>query len=160
MLKNNLRYIKYIFFDFDGVFTDNFVYISEKGIESVRCYRSDGLGLKMLNKYSITPFIVSTEKNVVVSKRGSKLKVEVFQGIENKSVFLKQFSNDRNIDLNLCAFVGNDINDIDAMKIVGFPIAVNDSFKDVLEIAIYKTKANGGCGAVREICEIICKSHE
>jgi 3-deoxy-D-manno-octulosonate 8-phosphate phosphatase (KDO 8-P phosphatase) len=160
MLKDKLKQIKYIFFDFDGVFTDNFVYISEKGDESVRCYRSDGLGLKMLNKYSITPFIVSTENNIVVTKRANKLKVEVFQGIESKSLFLKNFTKERNINLNQCAFVGNDINDLNAMKLVCVPIAVRDSFKEVLDIAVYTTSAMGGCGAVREICEYICKSHE
>lgn len=144
-----------VFFDFDGVFTDNFVYVNEFGHESVKCYRSDGIGLSLLRDINVKVVIVSTEKNNVVKIRGSKLKLEVFNGIENKAEFIIQFCNKNNYRLNESIFVGNDINDLEAMKLVGFPIAVCDAFDSVKIISKYVTKLNGGCGAVREICELI-----
>jgi 3-deoxy-D-manno-octulosonate 8-phosphate phosphatase (KDO 8-P phosphatase) len=144
-----------VFFDFDGVFTDNFVYVNEFGHETVKCYRSDGIGLSLLRDINVKAVIVSTEKNNVVKIRGSKLKLEVFNGIENKAEFITQFCNKNNYRLNESIFVGNDINDLEAMKLVGFPIAVCDAFDSVKIISKYVTKLNGGCGAVREICELI-----
>ena len=144
-----------VFFDFDGVFTDNFVYVNEFGHESVKCYRSDGIGLSLLRDINVKAVIVSTEKNNVVKIRGSKLKLEVFNGIENKAEFITQFCNKNNYRLNESIFVGNDINDLEAMKLVGFPIAVCDAFDSVKIISKYVTKLNGGFGAVREICELI-----
>ena len=73
--------VELVAFDFDGVFTDNSVYISQEGIESVRCSRSDGLGLDRLRQVNVQIVIISTEKNSVVSVRASKLKIRCIQGV-------------------------------------------------------------------------------
>ena len=79
----NLQTVKLVIFDFDGVFTDNSVYISQDGIESVKCHRSDGLGISKLKSLKIPTYIISTESNIVVSVRAKKLKIPVFQNIKD-----------------------------------------------------------------------------
>ena len=156
----NFKKIKAVIFDFDGVFTDNRVIISENGEESVVCSRLDGIGLEMLRGLGIPMTIISKERNRVVLIRARKLKVPVKYGIDDKLKELKKFSASLKIDLNCIAFVGNDINDIDCMKAVGFPIAVFDSVEDVKKVSKYVLSKKGGEGAVRELCELIFKAFE
>lgn len=147
--------LKMIIFDFDGVFTDNFVYVDEDGKESVRCSRSDGLGLSYLDYLNIKYSIISTEKNPVVSMRAKKLNISVTQGHEDKLPILKQIAKTNNLELRQIAYVGNDINDLSCLREVGFPIAVADAYPEVLKLAKYTTVKVGGNGAVREVCELI-----
>jgi YrbI family 3-deoxy-D-manno-octulosonate 8-phosphate phosphatase len=155
-----LKSIQLLAFDFDGVFTDNTVIISENGEESVRCWRSDGLGLSLLKKLGIHLHIISSEQNLVVSKRAKKLGIECIQGIDNKAKALKKISSNLDIDMKNVMFVGNDINDIPAFKIAGFPVCVADSHQSVVEYASYKLKKDGGKGAVREVCDLIYYAHD
>ena len=87
----NFRNIKAVVFDFDGVFTDNRVIVSENGKESVICNRSDGIGLEMLRNLGIPMTIISTEKNPVVDFSAKKLKLSVVHGVENKIRKILQF---------------------------------------------------------------------
>jgi len=147
--------IKILFLDFDGVLTDNFVYVSEEGVENVRCYRSDGIGISNLVKSGIRVVIVSTESNNVVLKRAEKLKIPAFNAIKDKARIVIEYSKKLKVELKDVAFLGNDINDIDALKIVGHPFGVFDCFPELNDIIIYKTKKRGGEGAVRELCDLI-----
>lgn len=149
------RNIELVAFDFDGVFTDNTVFVDQNGIESVRCFRSDGIGLSKLRELGVEIVIISTEKNPVVSRRAIKLNIECIQGVDDKSKAIEEFCNSKNISLKNTAFVGNDVNDIPAFKKVGLPIAVADAYEEVLEFVTYITKINGGKGVVREICDLI-----
>ena len=151
----DLQKVKLVIFDFDGVFTDNSVYISQDGIESVKCHRSDGLGISRLRSLKIPSYIISTESNIVVTVRAKKLKIPVFQNIKDKSETVKLLCKDLSIKLENTMFVGNDINDIPALKIVGFPVAVFDAYEEISSHVIFKTKKSGGFGAVREICDLI-----
>ncbi len=146
--------VRVICFDFDGVFTDNKVYVDEDGKESVACYRSDGIGLSRLSSLGMKIFVVSTEKNPVVSKRCKKLKINCYQAVENKVSVINQISEELSIPLSQFAFVGNDINDLGALKAVGVSIGVSDSYKEVLDICDYTCDKKGGCGAVREVCDM------
>jgi YrbI family 3-deoxy-D-manno-octulosonate 8-phosphate phosphatase len=154
----DFKKIKAVIFDFDGVFTDNFVYTNENGFESVKCYRSDGIGLSMLKNIGIKLAIISTEKNGVVKVRAAKLDIECMNGVEDKDAALKVWSHRNNISLENIAFIGNDINDISALKIVGYPIGVADSFDEILPYIKLKLSKKGGQGAVREFCEILIKN--
>ncbi len=149
--------IKLVVFDFDGVFTDNTVVIDQNGIESVKCCRSDGLGISNLFSMGIEVRIVSTEINPVVSTRANKLKIPCMQGVEDKSIAIYALAKELNISLDQIAFVGNDINDINALKIVGLPIAVSDAYPEIKKYTLYTTKKSGGYGAVREVCDLICE---
>jgi YrbI family 3-deoxy-D-manno-octulosonate 8-phosphate phosphatase len=150
-----LRSVELAIFDFDGVFTDNTVIVSEDGKESVKCWRSDGLGLSRLCKLGIKIYIVSTEKNPVVGVRAKKLEVSYFQGVEDKAIAIRKIAGDANIALTKTMFVGNDINDIPAWMEVGFPVAVADAYPEIDKYVLLKTVKKGGFGAVREICDLI-----
>ena len=147
--------IKLVFFDFDGVFTDNTVIVDENGKESVLCNRSDGIGLSRLGSGGVKLIIVSTEINPVVTARGHKLKVKVYQGVENKLHLIRQILQEESIDPSEAIFVGNDINDIPAMKYVGCGVATADSYPEVKQICDILLTKNGGNGAVREICDMV-----
>ena len=147
--------VKMAVFDFDGVFTDNSVYTNQEGVESVRCSRSDGLGIERLKALGIPVLIVSTEINPVVTARAKKLKIECYQSVQDKAEALLQIASKLNVDLNKTMFVGNDINDLPALKIVGLPVAVADAYPEILPFVRYVTKKTGGNGAVREVCDLI-----
>lgn len=151
----NFREIESVVFDFDGVFTDNTVIVDQNGIESVRCWRSDGLGLDRLRSLGINLLIISTEVNPVVSVRAKKLKMDCLQGIKDKSVAILDWASANKIKLSKTAFVGNDINDIVAFNEVGFPIAVADCYHEVRPYVRFVLSRMGGYGAVRELCDLI-----
>lgn len=150
-----LASVKLLVFDFDGVFTDNAVYVSHDGIESVRCWRSDGLGLSRLRNIGVHIQIVSTELNPVVTVRAHKLKVPCKQGIEDKEVAIIELCKELNVDPAHTMFVGNDINDIPAFNVVGIPVSVSDAYPETDSHVLYKTNKPGGYGAVREVCDLI-----
>jgi 3-deoxy-D-manno-octulosonate 8-phosphate phosphatase (KDO 8-P phosphatase) len=156
MISNELlSTVKLVAFDFDGVFTDNTVSVTQDGIESVRCWRSDGLGLSRLQSIGVKTFIISTETNPVVTARSKKLKMSCKQGIEDKAATILQTCIELGIDPEHTMFVGNDINDIPAFKSIGLPIAVADAYPEVYPYVLYRTEKPGGLGAVREVCDLI-----
>lgn len=157
--------ITHLFLDFDGVLTDNFVYVNTQGEEMVRCSRSDGIGIQKLKDKGVTVCIFSTETNEVVSKRAEKLNIHCISGIIDKLDLLSDSADFRSnsfnnfevvmntiLDLSKVAFMGNDINDLEAMEAVGIPICPADARPEIRQIAKYITKARGGNGAVREAC--------
>jgi 3-deoxy-D-manno-octulosonate 8-phosphate phosphatase (KDO 8-P phosphatase) len=146
--------IRLVAFDFDGVFTDNMVYVFQDGTEAIRCSRSDGLGLRKLEQLGVETIVISTESNPVVSTRCKKLKIRCLQSCENKHTILESIIRERCLALEQVAFVGNDINDLECLTRVGLPIVVQDAFPDVLAYARYQTRAKGGHGAVREVCDL------
>ena len=111
ILREAIRKSRLIAFDFDGVFTDNMVYVLQDGSEAVRCNRSDGIGLQKLRKLKIEMVILSTESNPVVSARAQKLNIRCFQNCEDKRKTLQNLAREIGISLDQVAFVGNDIND-------------------------------------------------
>lgn len=156
MLTNELlASIRLIAFDFDGVFTDNTVYVSQDGIESVRCWRSDGLGLSRLQSVGVQAFIISTEVNPVVTARAQKLKLPCKQGVEDKAAGIQATCLELRIDPQQTMFVGNDINDIPAFQSVGVPVGVADAYQEIYPYVLYRTQKPGGFGAVREICDLV-----
>jgi len=143
-----------VVFDFDGVFTDNMVYVFQDGTEAVQCSRGDGIGLRKLEQAGIQTMILSTEPNPVVSVRSRKLGVACVQGCEDKRAALEEIVREKGIPLAQVAFVANDVNDMACLACVGLPIVVGDAHPDVVPYARYQTKARGGRGAVREVCDL------
>ncbi len=154
ILHEAIHKIRLVAFDFDGVFTDNMVYVFENGSEAVRCFRSDGIGLKKLKELDIQTVIISTESNPVVSARARKLGIRCFQNCEDKRKTLESLAQEMGISLAEIAFIGNDINDLPCLTAVGLPIVVQDAHPDVISTAAYRTKIRGGHGAVREVCDL------
>lgn len=154
-LKAAFARVRLLVMDFDGVLTDNGVYVMEDGRESVRCDRSDGLGLERLARSGLPTLILSKEKNPVVSARAGKLKIPCIQGQDDKLAVLVTCARERGIELDEIAYVGNDVNDAECLRAVGLPIVVADAWPDVIPLARYRTSRPGGRGAVREICELL-----
>lgn len=151
----NFKNIKLLVLDFDGVMTDNHVYVDQNGKEMVKCDRGDGLGLSKLKKANIDVIVLSTEKNPVVNARCEKLGIESYQGCTNKIINLKKIANEKGLSPREIAFLGNDINDLDCLNWVGIPIAVADSYPPVIKSASMITSRKGGDGAIREVSDWI-----
>nr|WP_319020949.1 acylneuraminate cytidylyltransferase [Brevibacterium sp. FME37] len=141
--------------DFDGVHTDDGAYVDEDGNEQVRVHRGDGMGVSRLVKSGVPVMILSKERNPVVTRRAEKLHVDVTQGVDNKSKVLASWIEEQGLDAARVAYVGNDINDLEAFDVVGWPIAVADAHPKVLAAARVVLDRPGGKGAVREVCDLI-----
>ena len=157
MKNSELNKVELIVYDFDGVMTDNTAIVDQHGHESVVVNRSDGLAIAELKKLGIEQIIISTEVNNIVQKRAEKLKILCLNGIENKLSALQQYIKDNNIDKKNVIFIGNDVNDLEAMKFVGIPIAPNDANQEIKKIAKFVTNAKGGDGVIRELLDILMK---
>ena len=159
-----------IAFDFDGIFTDNKVYFTQEGIEIIRCDKSDSLGLDILKKFikkkewDLDYFIISREKSNVVSARAKKLGIKCFLNIDNKKDFIMEYLSKKkgNIDDNLDGFIflGNDLNDLEAINLAGFSIAPLDCHPIIKKNADLIINKKGGNGFVREFIEILIKIKE
>ena len=147
--------IKLIVYDFDGVMTDNKVYVDQDGKETVQVNRGDGLGISEIKKLGIEQIIISTEKNPVVMKRATKLNIKCLQGIENKKSALINYCQKNDFELLNVAYVGNDINDKEVMEIAGTTYCPSDAHKSIQIISDYILKTKGGDGVIRELLDII-----
>ena len=152
------RSVRLVVFDFDGVFTDNTVWTDDAGNEWVRSWRGDGLGLEKLRKAGIPAWVLSTETHPVVARRCEKLGIPCRQGLADKGAALQTLATEVGVSLDDVAYIGNDVNDAGCLRVVGVPIVVQDAHPDVLPLARYRTRAAGGFGAVREICEWLTTS--
>ncbi|GAA5039113.1 cytidylyltransferase domain-containing protein [Microbacterium fluvii] len=141
--------------DFDGVHTDDTATVDADGRESVRVSRSDGMGVGMLRRAGIPMLILSTEVNPVVRARAEKLRVPVLHGVVDKAAALTEWAAAGGIDLARTAYLGNDVNDLGAMRLVGWPIAVADAHPAVRAAARIVLDRRGGAGAVRELIDRI-----
>lgn len=151
----NEKKLELIIYDFDGVMTDNRVAVDQNGVETVRVNRSDGLAIAELKKKDIPQMIVSTETNQVVQKRAEKLGIPVSHSVDDKQEFISKYLHAQGINPENVVYVGNDINDLATMKMVGMPIAPADAHKEIKKIAKFTTNARGGEGVVRELLDII-----
>jgi YrbI family 3-deoxy-D-manno-octulosonate 8-phosphate phosphatase len=135
--------------------TDNTVTMDEHGIESVRVNRSDGLAISELKKRGFAQAIFSTETNNVVSMRAEKLGIPCIQGLEDKKSALLDYCIDSSINPELCLFVGNDINDLEVMKAVGYPVCPSDAHSKIISISRIVLNTKGGNGVIRELLDFI-----
>tara|TARA_B110000263_G_C14951585_1_gene348334 strand:- start:88 stop:555 length:468 start_codon:yes stop_codon:yes gene_type:complete len=154
---NEIDKVQLIIYDFDGVMTDNKVYFDQDGNEMVQVNRSDGLGIAEIKKIGIEQIIISTETNAVVSSRANKLGIKCLQGIDNKKKTLQKYCKEHNYDLNNIAFVGNDINDLEAMKIAGYTFCPFDAHESILNISDHVFNSKGGDGVIRELLDFFNK---
>ena len=147
--------IKLMVYDFDGVMTDNRALQFQDGTEAVWVSRADGWGIDQIRKMNIPQLIISTETNTVVAARAKKLKIEVIHGSVNKKVDLLEYCKKMQIELSGVLYVGNDVNDLEAMKVVGFPVAPADAHPSIIAIAKHVTHAKGGEGVIKELSEYV-----
>jgi len=145
--------VRLVVTDFDGVLTDDAVWVDQNGCESVRCYRGDGYGSGLLKKAGIEVCVLSTERNPVVSARCKKLDVLCVQNCTDKLTAIRRLADERGLTAAQVAFIGNDLNDLEALQWVGIPVAVADAHPEILKASTLRTTKKGGFGAFREVVE-------
>ena len=150
-----MKEIKLIVYDFDGVMTDNHVFVDENGKETVMVNRGDGWGVNMIRALGIRQVIISTEVNPVVEKRANKLKLDVIHGVEDKRITVIKYCEQEGIDLQDVMYIGNDLNDYEAMNVVGVKGVPADAEPEVKKIADWVSRKNGGDGVVRDLARTL-----
>jgi YrbI family 3-deoxy-D-manno-octulosonate 8-phosphate phosphatase len=147
--------VELVVLDFDGVMTDDRVWVNEKGQELVAANRGDGWGLARLKDAGVRLHVLSTEPNPVVAARAEKLGIPVTQGVSDKGIAIRQLIEAEAIDASSVVFVGNDANDLPAFPYVGYAVVVSDAHPSIVRAADRVLTKPGGHGAVRELCDII-----
>ena len=148
--------ISLVAMDFDGVLTDNIVYVDENGVEKVATSRGDSMGIRLVREALPIEFIViSTEVNPVVTARCKKLKLEVYQGIKDKPAVLRNVMQQKGISAEEIVFIGNDVNDLGCLDMAGYAVVPADAEPEVIRSADLVLNRKGGRGAVREFCDMI-----
>ena len=145
--------------DFDGVITDNRVWVNEDGMEFVAAYRSDSIGVQLLRAIGIEVMILSSEPNRVVEARARKMGVEVIHGvgIHEKGRVMREVLEQKNVKAENVIYIGNDVNDLPCFEIAGWSVAVADAYPEVIRAADFVLSQSGGYGALREVCDLIRK---
>jgi 3-deoxy-D-manno-octulosonate 8-phosphate phosphatase (KDO 8-P phosphatase) len=156
-LEEKVKKIKLVLTDNDGVLTDTGVYYSANGEELKRFSIRDGMGVERLKKLvNIKTVIITGELSGSVKKRAEKLKIEEFYlGVKAKESLLDDILRKNNLEPENIAFIGDDVNDIELIKIVGLTAAPADAMQDILEMVDYVCKHTGGNGAFREFAELL-----
>lgn len=148
--------IHLIAFDIDGVFTDGRFYLSDHGVESKAFNTQDGYGIRGLIKSGVQVAVISGRSSGAVAKRMQELGIHhVIQGCKDKIRAFDAIVTELGITDSECAYVGDDIPDLPLLNKVGYSFAVANAVAELKEQCHYTTKASGGHGAVREICDLI-----
>jgi 3-deoxy-D-manno-octulosonate 8-phosphate phosphatase (KDO 8-P phosphatase) len=159
-IEDALKAVRLVVFDFDGVFTDNRVWVNGAGDESVVCSRADGFGLRRLDEAGVDSFILTKEAVPVVAARARKLRIACIQGVEDKLPTLVEEASRRGVPLAETAYVGNDVNDCACLEAVGLPVVPADAWPEAREKAGWVLTRRGGEGCVRELCDAIWQAKQ
>lgn len=148
--------------DFDGVFTDNRVWVDQDGRETVAAYRSDSIRVKDMRASGMEVLILSSEVNAVVAARAKKMGVEAIHGvgIHDKGRVMREVLEQKHVKAENVIYVGNDLNDLPCFAVAGWSVAVADAYPEVLRAADFVLSKPGGHGAVRELFDLILKIKE
>lgn len=160
-LESRLKECQLLALDFDGVLTDNAVFVDSNGNEMVRCDRYDSIGLGLLRKLGTVKIVIITqEPTQLVPLRAKKLCIDCYGGLgpKEKLPVLQELASRLDIKMEDVCYVGNDLNDLDCLENVGLSIAVADCHPDILGSVHFITQKTGGHGAVREVCDLILKA--
>jgi N-acylneuraminate cytidylyltransferase len=144
-----------VVFDFDGVFTDNRVFVFEDEQEAVLCDRGDGMGISRLRGHGLPLLVLSSEVNPVVKARTDKLDLETMHGVNDKPGVLDAWLRERDLAWERTVFVGNDVNDVGCLRRAGCGVVVADAYDDAKAAADVVLSQPGGRRAVRELCDLI-----
>lgn len=159
-LEKKLKEIKLVVYDFDGVMTDNKVMVDQNGVESVMVSRGDGYGVSQIKKLGIEQGIISTEQNPVVARRAEKLKINVIHDVQDKGTIFRNYVAERGLSMEDVMYIGNDLNDYEAIMQAGIKGAPKDAEEEILAIADWISSKNGGDGVIRELYRLLTKVRE
>ena len=153
---NRLTELELVAFDVDGVFTDGRFYLSDDGVETKAFHTQDGFGIRQLISAGIEVAVISGRRSGAVEKRMAELGVShVLLGARDKVAAFRQLIAELDIEAENSAYVGDDIPDLDLLQHVGYAVAVANAVREVRDYCDYTTRASGGFGAVREVCELV-----
>jgi N-acylneuraminate cytidylyltransferase len=152
--------VELVVFDFDGVMTDNRVWVDADGRELVSANRGDGWGVARLKETGTQIVVLSRETDPVVAARCRKLGIEAIQGIKDKAKALRELMESRGIDANQTIYLGNDVNDVVCFPQVACALVVDDAHPEAKAQADFILTKRGGHGAVRELCDILIRNIE
>lgn len=145
-------------FDVDGVFTDGRFYLSNDGVESKAFHTQDGHGVKELIRAGVAVAVISARRSEAVSLRMAELGVpHVLQGIPDKLQAFESLIGELQLAPAQCVYTGDDIPDLPLLRKAGFAVAVANAVDEVKAACDYVTRAPGGAGAVREVCDLILR---
>ncbi|MGZ6346275.1 MAG: cytidylyltransferase domain-containing protein [Anaerolineales bacterium] len=147
--------VKLLILDFDGVITDNRVWVDETGREMVAANRSDSLGINKLRDVGVETLVISKETNPVVAARCRKMDIACIQGVNDKKTALLKVLAERNVAPAQVVYLGNDVNDLPCFPLVGWAVAVADALPEVARKADFVLSRLGGHAAVRELCDLL-----
>ncbi len=155
-LNEKIKKIKFVITDVDGVLTDGGMYYSIKGDIMKKFNAKDGMGVSILKRNGISTAIITKEKNKIVLKWASKMKIiKVYQGVVKKEDVLKKICKSYNLSEKNIAYIGDDVNDLEILKKVGFSVSPRDANHEIRKIVDHICKNSGGNGAFRELCDLI-----
>lgn len=145
-------------YDCDGVLTDNKVTVDEKGHEYVSFNRGDGFAISKISQIPLVQLVISTEVNPIVTKRCQKLKIPVYNGVDDKKSVLHNYCVSNHIMPENVMFIGNDLNDLECMKYVGVRGCPLDAEPEIKDICQWISNKNGGDGVIRDLYRDLLKS--
>lgn len=155
-LRRIIKKLRILITDVDGVLTDGGMYYSDQGEAMKQFNTKDGMGLELIRKKGLKVAIMTKEKSDIVLQRAKKLKVDdVYINVEDKLELTKKLAAKHDIKMDEICYIGDDVNDIAVLQNVGFPVSVANAVANVMSVAKYITKTEGGKGAVREVCDLI-----
>lgn len=153
--------VRLVIFDVDGVLTDGKLFFDEMGREYKGFHSRDGQGIKLLHATGVEVAVISGRRSKSVTQRMASLGIEhVFQGQEDKCAAFDELCAKLGVTAAQVAHVGDDLLDLPLMHRAGLGIAVRDAHFVVRERADWVTANSGGCGAAREVCDLVMKAQD
>lgn len=146
--------IKYLVIDVDGTMTDAGIYYDENGNEIKKFCTKDAAGFFAAHAVGISTIILTGRRCAATERRMKEMSATfIFQEIKNKRAFLERFMKERGIIKEEIGYIGDDLNDLAPMRLVGFVGCPSDSCPEIIEVADFVSKVKGGSGAVRDVIE-------
>lgn len=151
--------VQLMIFDVDGILTDGSLHYGAEG-ELIKTFNVlDGHGIKLLQQSGVATAIISARKSQLVARRAGDLGIQyLFQGVHDKRAAFEQLLAETGISAEQCGFIGDDVIDLPILLRVGFAASVPDGHVEVRSRVHYVTKAGGGRGAVRELCDFMLRA--
>jgi len=148
--------IELLSLDTDGVLTDGGIYFNDAGEEIRKFNVKDGMGIKLAQDKGVKVVIITSSSTPSIGHRATALGVDhVYLGVSDKREKLTELCADLELSFDQVVHMGDDLNDIPVMEMVGCPISVADAVQDAIATALFVTEKKGGDGAVREVCDLI-----
>ena len=151
--------IRLVITDVDGVLTDGGMYYTANGDTMKKFHTRDGMGVTLLRKNKIPTVIVTKERNKIIKQWSNQMKIyKLYDGVKEKEKILPKVCKIFNIKPEAICFIGDDVNDLELLKRVGFSATPQDAIKKAKDICDYICKNKGGQAAFREIVDLILLS--